>query len=129
MSSRMKELIGVKLKETKRYINDISFPHLFSSLPALSLNLLDVIENIKSTFELKINSSYKKLSSIYGMINDKLSIYDDRVNSVEKLLEEKILFTRDMKQKTGARLLNDYIDKLKTQITDLQGRQSTLDIE
>lgn len=62
-------------------------------------------------------------------MNDKLGIYDDRVNNIEKILSEKIHYIKNKKDHDGSKLLDTLIDKLNTQISELQTKNSTIEFK
>lgn len=88
-----------------------------------------MIENIKSTCELKIDTNFQKLKGIYSLVNDKLGIYDDRVQNIEKILSEKIHYIKNKKDQDGSKLLDNLIDKLNSQLGELQTKCSNLELE
>ena len=90
---------------------------------------IQMLDSIKSTCDLKINSSFGKITNQVSLVNDKLDIYDDRVASIEKVLNEKIKYIKNSNKQNNTKLLDNLIEQLRTKNEKLEVQNSTLTLQ
>lgn len=106
--------------------NTISQLKNLSIAPVSNSNNAQLLENIKETCELKINSSFGKMSNIMSLATDKLDIYDDRVASIEKILNEKIKYIKSATNKNKNNMLDSLIEQLTAKNEKLEVKNNSL---
>ena len=62
----------------------------------------EIVKGIKSNFELKLSTYLSKMGSLISISDDKLNIYDERIQNLESTLQHKVKYVRNgspLKQK------------------------------
>jgi hypothetical protein len=89
----------------------------------------EIFEGLKANLQASIQRSSNKLASVYSLLDDRLSIYDDRIKNAENLLTQKIKFGKLKRSDSSSSMLNNYVDQLNNKVANLEGKLTELEFE